>query len=122
MDDLMNKPEWRWKRRKLRHSLTPAEAALWRVLKGRQVYGLKFRRQHSVGPYILDFYCPELKLAIELDGESHVMREEYDERRTDYLFRVAGITVLRFENRVVFENLEQIIAEIGEKMADAKTG
>lgn len=122
MDDLMNKPEWRWMRRKLRHSLTPAEASLWRVLKGRQVYGLKFRRQHSVGPYILDFYCPELKLAIELDGESHAMREEYDERRTDYLFRMAGIMVLRFENRVVFENLEQIIAEIGEKMADAKTG
>lgn len=122
MDDLMNKPEWRWMRRKLRHSLTPAEASLWRALKGRQVYGLKFRWQHSVGPYILDFYCPELKLAIELDGESHAMREEYDERRTDYLFRMAGITVLRFENRVVFENLEQIIAEIGEKMADAKTG
>ena len=122
MDDLMNKPEWRWMRRKLRHSLTPAEASLWRALKGRQVYGLKFRRQHSVGPYILDFYCSELKLAIELDGESHAMREEYDERRTDYLFRMAGITVLRFENRVVFENLEQIIAEIGEKMADAKTG
>lgn len=122
MDDLMNKSEWRWMRRKLRHSLTPAEASLWRALKGRQVYGLKFRRQHSVGPYILDFYCPELKLAIELDGESHAMREEYDERRTDYLFRMAGITVLRFENRVVFENLEQIIAEIGEKMADAKTG
>lgn len=122
MDDLMNKPEWQWMRRKLRHSLTPAEASLWKALKGRQVYGLKFRRQHSVGPYILDFYCPELKLAIELDGESHAMREEYDERRTDYLFRMAGITVLRFENRVVFENLEQIIAEIGEKLADAKTG
>lgn len=122
MDDLMNKPEWRWMRRKLRHSLTPAEATLWRALKGRQVYGLKFRRQHSVGPYILDFYCPELKLAIELDGESHMMREEYDDRRTDNLFRMAGITVLRFENRVVFENLEQIIAEIGEKLADTKTG
>lgn len=117
MEDRMNKPEWLHKRRELRNALTPAEATLWRILKERQVYGLKFRRQHSVGPYILDFYCPALKLAIELNGESHAMREEYDDRRTDYLFRVAGITVLRFENRVVFEDLERIIEEIGEKVA-----
>ena len=121
MEDRMNKPEWLHRRRKFRNALTPAEAVLWRVLKERQVYVLKFRRQHSVGPYILDFYCPELKLAIELDGESHAIREEYDEQRTDYLFRVAGITVLRFENRVVFEDLERIIEEIGEKIAASKT-
>lgn len=112
MDSRMNKPELLVLRKELRNELTPAEATLWKLLKNRQVAGLKFRRQHSVGPYILDFYCPALKLAIELDGESHVVRGGYDERRTEFLKQMAGIEVLRFENRVVFENPEQIIREI----------
>jgi len=56
-------------RRHLRHSLTPAEAALWKGLKGSKLEGKKFRRQHSIGNYVVDFYCPECKLAIELDGQ-----------------------------------------------------
>ena len=117
----MNRTEWLDRRRELRQALTPAEAVLWRLLKGRQLEGLKFRRQHSVGPYILDFYCPALKLAIELDGASHACREEYDGQRTSYLSETAGITVLRFENRVVFENPEQIFREVKEMM-DANKG
>lgn len=121
MADRMNRTEWLDRRRELRQALTPAEAVLWQLLKGRQLEGLKFRRQHSVGPYILDFYCPALKLAIELDGASHACREEYDGQRTSYLSETAGITVLRFENRVVFENPEQIFREVKEMM-DANKG
>ncbi len=121
MADRMNRTEWLDRRRELRQALTPAEAVLWRLLKGRQLEGLKFRRQHSVEPYILDFYCPALKLAIELGGASHACREEYDGQRTSYLSETAGITVLRFENRVVFENPEQIFREVKEMM-DANKG
>lgn len=120
MTDRMNRAEWLERRRELRQALTPAEAVLWRLLKGRQLEGLKFRRQHSVGPYILDFYCPALKLAIELDGALHACREEYDGQRTSYLSEKAGIMVLRFENRVVFENPEQIFREVKELMDACK--
>ncbi|WP_143525188.1 endonuclease domain-containing protein, partial [Labilibacter marinus] len=63
-----NRPELIKKRKQLRNNSTPAECELWNYLKGKKVCRLKFRRQYSVGKYVLDFYCPELKLAIELDG------------------------------------------------------
>lgn len=113
MKDRMNISETKLYRKNLRNESTTAEAVLWVMLKGKQILGLKFRRQHSVGSYILDFYCPHLHLAIELDGEVHVVREEYDEKRTAFLNK-EGIHVLRFENRVVFENPELIINEIEE--------
>ncbi|MDY5238402.1 endonuclease domain-containing protein [Bacteroides helcogenes] len=115
MQTIMNTPEKGMQRKELRNHSTPAEATLWKMLKGEQVAGLKFRRQHSVGPYILDFFCPEIKLAIELDGEVHNKQEEYDEQRTHFLQKTKGIEVLRFENRTVFENAELIIREIEEK-------
>jgi very-short-patch-repair endonuclease len=67
-------------RKRLRKTLTPAEAALWRRLQGRQLLGKKFRRQHSVGRYIVDFYCPECRVAIELDGAGHfsITIDEYE--------------------------------------------
>ena len=110
----MNKSALLSKRKELRNTLTPAEAVLWKLLKGKQIANLKFRRQHSDGPYIVDFYCPYLKLAIELDGETHIGRTEYDEQRTLYLWQTAGINIIRFENRVVFENPELILKEIEE--------
>ena len=57
------------KRNSLRNNSTAAESTLWKVLRNKQIEGLRFRRQHSIGPYIMDFYCPEIKLCIELDGE-----------------------------------------------------
>jgi len=74
-------------RKKLRNSLTPAEAKLWSLLKGGQIENRKFRRQHSVGPYVLDFYCPSERLCIELDGAAHFTDGgyEYDETRTGVL-------------------------------------
>ena len=97
-------------RRQLRHSLTPAEAVLWKNLQGSELAGKKFRRQHSIGDYIVDFYCPECKLAVELDGEKHFnsIASECDRRRTDFL-NLLNIRVLRFENRTVFENLRAVL-------------
>ncbi|MDR0954361.1 MAG: endonuclease domain-containing protein [Rikenellaceae bacterium] len=116
MKDLMNVSETKRNRKSLRNSGTSAEAVLWTVLKNRQVEGLKFRRQQGVGPYIVDFYCPELRLAIELDGQVHINteREEHDNARSEYLAKVAGITVLRFENKEVFCNQGLIISSICE--------
>ena len=101
------------RRRKLRRNLTPAEATLWTALKRSQLSGRKFRRQHSVGKYILDFYCVEEWLAVELDGEVH--RNDaaiaYDNKRTVFLRR-AGIKVIRFENFLVFEDMEYVLHRI----------
>ena len=113
---IMKHPETKDNRRHLRHHGTPAEATLWTMLKNKQASGLRFRRQHAVGPYILDFYCPAIGLAIELDGQPHFTSEgqEYDDRRTRYINAVTGIHILRFENRVVFEYPEMILAAIHE--------
>ncbi len=99
------------KRKELRKHLTPAEARLWDQLKNSQL-GFKFRRQHSVGYYILDFYCPSKMLAIELDGSPHDTEQGYakDEKRTEYL-QSKGIKVIRFENKDVMKNLEGVLAE-----------
>ena len=100
-------------RQSLRNNSTPAEACLWRTLKGKQIDGLKFRRQFGFGPYILDFYCPEIRLCIELDGEVHKSAEaaEFDEQRTEFL-RHNNVEVIRFDNEVVFYNTQGIIEEI----------
>jgi very-short-patch-repair endonuclease len=102
-------------RRALRSQLTPEEALLWSHLQRRQLHGRKFGRQHSVGIYILDFYCPGEELAVELDGASHDHEKarEHDMARDAFLRR-AGIRVLRFENRDVRENLEGVLARIAE--------
>ena len=106
-----NAPEQKEQRKALRKNMTPAEALLWRALKGRGAGGLKFRRQQGIGPYILDFYCPERQLGIELDGSSHNHKYEYDEQRTAY-FRKQGIRIIRFSNEQVFSSLHGVVAEI----------
>jgi very-short-patch-repair endonuclease len=100
-------------RKELRNALTPAEAFLWTQLKKGQLSGKKFRRQYSISPYILDFFCPEVRLAVELDGEPHfnVIAAELDAKRDQYL-KEQGILVLRFENREVFEDLEYVLGVI----------
>ncbi|MGH9451676.1 MAG: endonuclease domain-containing protein [Terriglobia bacterium] len=100
-------------RKGLRGSLTPAEATLWKGLQRSQLDGKKFRRQHSIGKYIVDFYCPECRLAIELDGQGHFnsIAAEYDELRNEFLNRL-NIRVLRFENKAIFENPEAVIGTI----------
>jgi very-short-patch-repair endonuclease len=100
-------------RRELRCSLTSAEALLWLHLQSQQLAGRKFRRQHSVGPFILDFYCPEERLAIELDGagHDHERAQAHDAKRSQFLSG-RGIRVVRFENRDVRKRLEGVLAEI----------
>ena len=97
--------------RKLRTEPTDAEHRLWQYLRGRQIEGCKFRRQHPFGDYILDFACLDKKLAIELDGSQHADRAEYDAERTKYVEK-AGFGVLRFWNNEVFENIEGVVEVI----------
>ena len=110
---LNNFPELRTFRKELRNRLTPAEARLWTLLKGSQLEGRKFRRQHSVGPYILDFYCPGERLAIELDGAAHDSEtaQRHDHERTLFLQHF-GINVLRFENKWVFQEPDGVLTAI----------
>ena len=116
--DIHSLPELQRFRKKLRKHLTPAEAAFWALVKNSQLDGRKFRRQHSLGPYILDFYCPSEKLAVELDGEIHFDERaiEYDRERKLFIEH-SGIKVLRFENQAVFKArnsmLERIRNEFG---------
>ena len=112
----MFNPKWQKSRRKrLRNASTSAESTLWLALKNKQVAGLRWRRQFGIGPYIVDFYCPSAKLAIELDGAVHASPEaqDYDDARTRHL-AASGVRVLRFENRVVFEQPDALLAVIRE--------
>ena len=114
-----NRPELKSLRKDLRNNATPAEIKLWGRLQRSNLGGYKFRRQHSAGPYILDFYCPSEKLAIELDGDSHFTDEAiaHDIERTAYL-NALSIKVLRFLNTDIYDNLivvcERILAEMQE--------
>ncbi len=112
-----NRPELKERRRHLRHSLTPAEAVLWKNLQGAQLEGKKFRRQHSVGNYVLDFYCPECRLGIELDGQGHFnsFGSERDFGREEFLRRY-NIRVLRFENKGVFKHLQGVLEAIRKEL------
>src|SRR5687767_5507360 len=100
-------------RRELRNQGTKAEIMLWKFLKGRQLDGFKFRRQFSIGPYIVDFYCPECRVVVELDGPSHDSEEaaKYDRRRTEYLNRL-HIKVLRIQNSFTFTDIDFILEDI----------
>ena len=106
-------------RKQLRNSLTAAEAVLWQNLKGRQLLGKKFRRQVSIGRYIVDFYCPECRLIIELDGERHfsITMDEYEARRTKYL-EEEGLRIMRFENKELYDDLEGVLETIKEALKD----
>jgi len=112
-----NKPVLKSRRKTLRNEATPAEQKLWSALKHSQLHGYKFRRQHSVGYYIVDFYCPSDRLAVELDGDSHFTDEamEYDRERTDFLNSL-NIRVLRFLNTDVHNNLEWVCERIVEEI------
>ncbi len=104
-------PEIEEAARRLRKNMTSAEAHLWSALKGKQLAGLKFRRQHPVGSFILDFYCPACKLVIEVDGEIHNYQTDRDRARTSKL-EEHGYTVLRFRNEQVLNNLPEVLVEI----------
>jgi very-short-patch-repair endonuclease len=107
------RPEMVAKARRLRGALSDAEQKLWRSLRRDQIGGLSFRRQHAVGPYVLDFYCPAIRLAIEVDGGQHNLTHERrrDQARTEWLQK-KGIHLIRFWNNDVFGNLDGVLSEI----------
>ena len=107
-----NRSAQREKRRALRSNASEAERKLWWYLRGKQV-GAKFRRQYSVDCYVIDFYAPSCKLAVEIDGDSHFSPQgvEHDRERTAHLARF-GIEVIRFTNAEVRENIEAVIQAI----------
>lgn len=110
---LYNRIEEKAKRRKLRNDMTIAEKLLWERIRRRQIRNKRFLRQFSIGKYVLDFYCPELKLAIEVDGDVHHSNEEmkYDKnRKTEIEF--FGIQFLRFDNKEIFTRLDKVIMKI----------
>jgi very-short-patch-repair endonuclease len=110
---LYNNPEVKRRRQNLRNAAPTAEQLLWRHIKGKQLNGIKFRRQYGVGPFVIDFYCPELRLAIEVDGDSHLREgaKEYDERRQKYIENF-NIQFLRFANIDVYKNIDDVLETI----------
>src|ERR1700754_608587 len=99
--------------RKLRRRLTLPEGLMWRALRRKSLAGLRFRRQHPIGPYILDFFCDELQLAVEIDGQvhDHPDRIAHDERRTDWLNR-QGVRVLRLAAKDVLADMDGALGAI----------
>lgn len=101
--------------RKMRKNPTLAENILWNELKEKKLDGFKFRNQHPVYRYILDFYCYEKHLAIEVDGDIHKKRRDYDEYRDDYLTCI-GIVTLRVVNEDVINNIDEVVLKIKYKL------
>ena len=97
--------------RELRKAMTPAEVALWRSLRGRRLAGLKFRRQHPIGQFIVDSCCPSRRLIVELDGGVHLGREEHDEERTR-VHGELGYRVIRFANDEVIADMAAVLEGI----------
>jgi very-short-patch-repair endonuclease len=101
-------------RRDLRKNQTPEEVLLWSKIRNHQI-GYKWRRQVSIGSYIVDFYCREKLLAIELDGHQHLDNKEYDKIREDF-FKFLGIETLRFWNSEINKNLDEVLGKILSKL------
>lgn len=113
MRQISNVPQLKDIRRQLRRERSPAEHVLWRHLRRRQFLNLKFRRQHSIGRYILDFYCPALRLAIEIDGDSHFEEhgQQHDTIRDRFLTNL-GIRTIRFRNDEVISATENVLERL----------
>ena len=101
--------------RKLRKNMTPQERKIWSIIKNRQFYGYRFRRQFPIGKYIVDFVCRETKIIIEIDGGQHNEPKDilYDKERTEYLNK-SGYTVLRFWNNEIDNNISGVYERLKE--------
>jgi very-short-patch-repair endonuclease len=117
MKFLRNDPVLKQRRRELRRNQSDAERALWAKLRSRQLLGMKFFRQYSIGPYILDFYCPTVKLAVELDGGQHNQSDnkEHDASRSDFL-KAQGIDVMRFWDNEVLFDIQSVLSTLALKV------
>ena len=117
MKCLRNDPTLKERRRELRRNQSDAERVLWAKMRNKQFFGIKFFRQYSIGPYILDFYCPTAKLAVELDGGQHNQsdKRERDAARSEYL-KAQGIDVMRFWNNEVLLDIESVLSKVALKV------
>ncbi|MDP5339614.1 MAG: endonuclease domain-containing protein [Nodularia sp. (in: cyanobacteria)] len=122
MNKLYNKNTELEKRRLLRQNITKAEKLIWNKIRDRQLENCKFRRQYSVDRFVIDFYSPELKLAIEIDGDSHFQdgAAEYDQVRQEFMESV-GIKFIRFTNNDVYGNLSGVLENIVQHIRDLRT-
>ena len=114
MAKIFNRRNQKEIRNRLRQKLTKYEAILWSKIKNKQVNGYKFRRQHGIGKYIVDFFCPELMLAIEVDGANHFFDDKstkYDLERQDFL-EIQGVRVLRIGDDEIIKNLDGVMETI----------
>lgn len=110
---LHNKPILKERRKALRNNATKAEKLLWKILKSSMLDGKKFRRQHSIGNYIVDFYCPAERLVLEIDGEVHDVDfvKEHDKVREEHL-KDMSFNVIRIRNEEIFENPDNVMDKI----------
>ena len=110
MTEVYNISSSKIRRRTLRRRCPVTETLLWSKIRNRQLDGLKFKRQYSIGHYVIDFYCPEKKLAIEIDGDSHFnpKAKQYDKEREEYI-KSFGVIFLRFTNKDITENINGVI-------------
>ena len=103
--------------REMRHEPTPAENVLWEKLRNHRLNNAKFRRQYTIGPFIVDFFCSAAKLVVEVDGDIHTTQVAYDAERDAYLV-AQGMRVLRFANGDVFTHLDGVLERIGEMLEE----
>lgn len=121
------RPHWRassklqMRARELRHELTSAERMLWQRIRDGQLAGAHFRKQHAIGPYIVDFYCAKAKLVVEVDGNTHAMQARYDAERTEWLNLQKHYRVLRFTNDEVHHNIEGVLGSIRDALGNRVT-
>ncbi len=99
------------KAKRLRSRETEAELELWNHIKGKQIHGLRFRRQHPIETFIVDFYCHQAKLVIEIDGGIHLRRKESDQRRTSEIEKY-GILLIRFTNEEIMNHTDLVLDKI----------
>ena len=106
--------------KEMRKNLTPSEKVLWHELQNKKLNGYKFRNQHPISRYILDFYCHKCLLAVEIDGGIDKFKKDYDEYRDKYMESV-GIKTLRFTNEDIFNNLNLVLKKIKENLESRLT-
>jgi len=121
MTKLYNQTSEKTKRQFLRNNMPPAEKIIWAKLRNQQIEGCKFRRQYGIGAFVIDFYAPELKLAIEIDGDSHYEAgiPEYDDNRQQFL-ESKGANVIRFTNQEIYKDLDSVVEKIREIVCEMR--
>jgi len=114
MKVIFNKAEVKSNRKVLRNNMPLAEQLIWHKLKNKQLVGYKFRRQYSINNFVVDFYCPKTKLAIEIDGESHFdsIKSKIIDMDRQKSIESVGIKIIRFTNNDIYNNIDGVLQEI----------